>query len=479
MTLPHTQRAVHVDRPRRRAIAWLALAGALAWSVAGCDRSSTASKREARDGAATRGGPTAAASIAPPTSAPRELLPADQTYAVVSGVLSWDDPGLAAFAPRSRKDRELAGVLKRRGVPAGRVRLLLDAEATAAAILDAVAATAKKAPKGSTLLFYYAGHGVRGADGKPYFASRDMRSRAPAATGLSLERLAAAIADHFRGGRVVLMADCCYSGALKQVVELLAKRGVAGVSLTSADAANVSTTNWTFTQAVIDGLQGDVLCDENGDGEIVLAELATEVQAAMLYREGQRHGYHRASVGPEVVVARAEPARQLSGRLPADRRRYVEVQTPQGWQVARVRAVHDGVLTVRPFDYSESTDLRVAVAQTRAIEFRRYPVGAAIEVYWGGKVWPAKVERTDGEFHFISYPGWADYWNEWVTSRRIVDERSHPEPSPEADTVMVQWRGRWYPARVLRRKGSRYLIRYDGYDASWDEWVGPRRLRRR
>lgn len=45
------------------------------------------------------------------------------------------------------------------------------------------------------------------------------------------------------------------------------------------------------------------------------------------------------------------------------------------------------------------------------------------------------------------------------------------------DRVEVKWKGRWYPARIQRVNGDNYYIRYDGYDSSWDEWVGPDRVR--
>jgi Ca-activated chloride channel family protein len=41
----------------------------------------------------------------------------------------------------------------------------------------------------------------------------------------------------------------------------------------------------------------------------------------------------------------------------------------------------------------------------------------------------------------------------------------------------VLWKDRWYPASVLKRDGGRAFIHYDGYEASWDEWVGPDRIR--
>lgn len=47
------------------------------------------------------------------------------------------------------------------------------------------------------------------------------------------------------------------------------------------------------------------------------------------------------------------------------------------------------------------------------------------------------------------------------------------------DRVEVLWGGDWWPATVLRTRGDLARIRYEGYDASDDEWVGPRRIRAR
>lgn len=45
------------------------------------------------------------------------------------------------------------------------------------------------------------------------------------------------------------------------------------------------------------------------------------------------------------------------------------------------------------------------------------------------------------------------------------------------DPVKVEWKGKWWPASVIEvsQKG-RWKIHYDGYDNSWDEWVGPERI---
>jgi hypothetical protein len=41
----------------------------------------------------------------------------------------------------------------------------------------------------------------------------------------------------------------------------------------------------------------------------------------------------------------------------------------------------------------------------------------------------------------------------------------------------VEWQGTWWAAEVVKVNGERYYIHYTGYNNSWDEWVGPDRIR--
>jgi hypothetical protein len=41
----------------------------------------------------------------------------------------------------------------------------------------------------------------------------------------------------------------------------------------------------------------------------------------------------------------------------------------------------------------------------------------------------------------------------------------------------VEWHGTWWAAEVVRANGDRSYIHYTGWDNSWDEWVGPDRIR--
>jgi hypothetical protein len=47
------------------------------------------------------------------------------------------------------------------------------------------------------------------------------------------------------------------------------------------------------------------------------------------------------------------------------------------------------------------------------------------------------------------------------------------------DPVMVEWKGSWWPAKVIgiRKGNTPYKIHYDGYSSSWDEWIGSARIK--
>ncbi|WKZ65065.1 MAG: agenet domain-containing protein [Flavobacteriales bacterium] len=45
------------------------------------------------------------------------------------------------------------------------------------------------------------------------------------------------------------------------------------------------------------------------------------------------------------------------------------------------------------------------------------------------------------------------------------------------DPVEIDYQGTWYPGTVLKVEAEKYFVTYDGWDESWNEWVGKERLR--
>jgi len=110
--------------------------------------------------------------------------------------------------------------------------------------------------------------------------------------------------------------------------------------------------------------------------------------------------------------------------------------------------------------------------------------GDKAEVLWKGRWYPATVRRAKGNSCYIHYDGYNNSWDEWVGPGRIRVLGGSPATAVVApgyfqvgDPVSVLWGDKWWPARVLKKKGDRLYIHYDGYGNNWNEWVGPNRYR--
>lgn len=55
---------------------------------------------------------------------------------------------------------------------------------------------------------------------------------------------------------------------------------------------------------------------------------------------------------------------------------------------------------------------------------------------------------------------------------------SAPASYAVGDAVQIEWKGSWYPGRIVEVAGSSCRITYDGYSATWEEWVETSRLPR-
>jgi hypothetical protein len=345
----------------------------------------------------------------------------DRTHAVIVGVLEWQS-GLTPYPKRHRKDQELRDLLVQRGTPADNIRLLLDREATLPKIREAIADTLKKAGPRSTLIVYYAGHGWAAGDDYCFANYEVVPSKK--ATAWSLNELGSTLARDFKGRRVFLWADCCFSGGLEVVVDALAAKKVGACALTSASTANTSTNNWTFTQSILDGLKGEPLIDLNADGKITLSEMNAEVREAMTHMEGQKHGFKKSGLADDFVLAKVSGARPKANDSKFPPGRYVLAKGRYG----RVVGADGEKVAVQFYDYTEKVVEKFAPADL--VASKREP----------GKA----VARLDAGL--------------------------------KAD-CQVEWKGEWWDAKVLKEEKGRWRIHYLGYDDSWDEWVSKDRIR--
>lgn len=87
------------------------------------------------------------------------------------------------------------------------------------------------------------------------------------------------------------------------------------------------------------------------------------------------------------------------------------------------------------------------------------------------------IEPTASDYHTIVEhsklsPWLPDYWPS--DSRRTINTAADLK---EGDHASVEWKGTWYPAKILRIDKRGYYIHYTGFDDSWNEYVGENRIK--
>ncbi len=232
--------------------------------------------------------------------------------------------------------------------------------------------------------------------------------------GWPMKAVPAAIDRSFQGAYAFLAADCCCSGSLVQAVENSRSR-ISYACLASSLSNEDSTANWTFTEGLLAGLRGHAYLDAYADGAITLQDLADEIKHDMAFAEEQRTAFvATGAFRPDLIIGHA--AKKAHPR-----------------------------------------------------------VGERVEAQSDGDWYRARIIDADGERFKVHYYGWNDDDDEWVSEAQI--RRVTPQQYSVGARVEVKWKGEWYPATILDRRGGLHLIRYDDYDDDYDEWVSARRIR--
>jgi hypothetical protein len=272
-----------------------------------------------------------------------------KTWVFVVGTLEWKDPEtFPSFPKANRRDAQLVRFFRQKGVTASHIVYLADKQATtsrAQAALDRM--LAQTAP-GDLLFFYFTGHGYQSEDGKKtFFATYDASDNR---AGWNVDAIVRTIGGKFRGNRVILAADCCYSGALVDRVKRLHGRQ-SFACFASSTSKDSSTANWTFTEMLLAGLQGRSFADLNGDHRVTLGEIARGVHDDMRFAEDQTSAsIFTGSFNAETSIATARP------RSDAAIGRRVEVKSDGDWYKARIIDAKNRQYRVHYFGYEVADD---------------------------------------------------------------------------------------------------------------------------
>jgi hypothetical protein len=133
-----------------------------------------------------------------------------------------------------------------------------------------------------------------------------------------------------------------------------------------------------------------------------------------------------------------------------------------------------------------------------------YRVGDYVLVEWEKQYYPAYIIRIDRSRYRVHFEGYDSRWDQEVKLEsikgRVTGHVASPPPPEKVrraeglpmltgdagpvsapykagDRIRVRWRGSVYPATIISVVASdKFLIRYDGHEAAWDETVGLDRV---
>ncbi|MGN9907470.1 caspase, EACC1-associated type [Phytohabitans sp. LJ34] len=209
--------------------------------------------------------------------------------ALVIANAHYDDPGLAQLRSPSHDADALARVLGDPTIGGFNVELMTDADERS--IRRRIAAFFANRDRDDLLLLHFSCHGVKDTRGRLHLAARDTDLSVLGATSVPASFVHEAL-DETQSRRVVLILDCCYSGAFTRGATVRSGNDVhiadefgAGsgrVVLTASSATEYAFEGGdltqaqaqpsVFTAALVDGLQSGA-ADLDADGEISIDEL--------------------------------------------------------------------------------------------------------------------------------------------------------------------------------------------------------------
>ncbi len=204
-----------------------------------------------------------------------------KTLIIGLGLEEWDN----SDDPIGHRDIILHDFFKKQGVPDNQNIHFRNEKGTKKNLENFLPEFLANSDGNTFFIFYYAGHGQIVSDDK-----FDLSFCHPTQKSFTFRKLIRLIKEIFKGNYGLFMADCCYSGNMaRYCANYKGKYNFAG--LTSSQYNKGSTSAWTFTDCILEGLQGNKMLDTNEDNVISLQELANYVQIQMQKIDKQKSDF--------------------------------------------------------------------------------------------------------------------------------------------------------------------------------------------
>ncbi len=332
------------------------------------------------------------------------------TWVFMVGVLEWSDKNeFASFDKRGRVDAKIVKFFQDSGIPLDHIIYLKDKEATTAQVRAAFVPFLKKAKKDDQLFFYYCGHGYHNEKNQVCFANYKGEDWTTA-------EIVKTVNENFAGNTAIFTADCCNSGGLAD--EVLKYQNKNFVSINSVVPKDLSTGNWTFSNALLYGLLGKNYVDKDNNGNLTFNELAHYIDEEMALVEGQKAAYFVPQSMKNWVLTSGIPKkkeRRIGEHIMVD-------YDGEDYLGFIVDSDKEKGFNVRFYSYTNNETDWVEPSEAKPYIIKpNYALGTKVKVFseYDQKWLPAKVIKKFSCLHYINYTGYGSEWDEWVAPEKI------------------------------------------------------------
>ncbi len=162
----------------------------------------------------------------------------------------------------------------------------------------------------------------------------------------------------------------------------------------------------------------------------------------------------------------------------------VEAKSYGAWYKATIIDTRANEWKVNYDGYSSGSDEWLGLdklrrpGETQAISFPKqngpvvvgkWKLGDRVEALSYSSWYPATIIEVGDAKWKVNYDGYGEGSDEWVTTEKLRLMRT--ASWKVGDRVEALSYGKWYPAEIIKTEEARWMVHYDGYSASSDEWL--------
>jgi hypothetical protein len=241
------------------------------------------------------------------------------SYALIVAADRYSDPGLSRLRSPAQDARELAHVLKDPAIGGYQVQILMNQPGHV--VSEEIEGFFASRLPDDLLVLYFSCHGVKDSAGSLYFAASTTKLNRLAASGISSAFVYEQV-QRCRSHRIILLLDCCYSGAYlrghrpragdRVSFDPIQGRGWAVITSSTAleysfeidsDEIGGTATPSVFTSALAEGLRtGEA--DRNADGFVSIDDLYAYVFDRVRERTPYQTPEKKGDIRGDLIVAR-------------------------------------------------------------------------------------------------------------------------------------------------------------------------------